>query len=230
MTSPKSLARVTGVLYLLLAVLGMFSATVLDSVVVPGDAAATAGSVLGSRWLFASSLLTWIGIVVVDIAVAVTFYVLLRPVSRTLSLLAAGIRLVYSAMLAAILPNLYDAFLLLTDAERGAGLDDRQVRTMALSALTTFSTGFLLAIVFFGVHLVVLGSLLYRSRYVPRALGILVAAAGAGYIGDSLANLFVAAYGGPASAFFLVPALVGELGLTGWLLVKGVRTAQPDRS
>lgn len=219
----ERLARLSGLLYLVIAVLGMFAPTLLQTLVVPGDAATTADNILDSLWLFRGSLVTWIVIVVADITVSITFYLLLEPVSRTLSLVAAALRLVYAAILGAVLVNLYDAFRLLTSAERGAGLDAQQQQTMALSSLDTFATGFLLALVFFGVHLLVLGVLLYRSRYVPRALGVLLVAGGAGYIADSLANLFVADYGGLASAVVLAPAAIGELGLAAWLLVKGVK-------
>ena len=172
----ERLARVSGLLYLVIAVLGMFSPIVLMTLVAPGDAATTADNILGSRWLFGSSLVTWTVLVVADVAVSVTLYLLLEPVSRALSLVAAAIRLVYSAILGAVLLNLYDAFLLLTSAERGAGLDATQRQAMALTALGTFSAGFLLALVFFGVHLLVLGFLFYRSRYVPRAFGVLLVA------------------------------------------------------
>lgn len=219
----ERLARLTGLLYLVLAVVGMFSPIVLQTLVVPGDAATTADNILSSRWLFGSSLIGWIVIVVADVAVSITLYLLLEPISRALSLLAVALRLVYSAILGAIVLNLYDAFLLLTIAARGAGLDEPRRQAMALASLDTFSTGFLLALVFFGVHLVALGFLLYRSRYVPRAFGFLLVAAGVGYILDSLAHVFVADYGGLASAVLLAPAVVGELGLTAWLLVKGVK-------
>jgi hypothetical protein len=122
----QRLARATGLLYLVLAVLGMFSAMVLESLVVPGDAQATADSILGSRWLFGSSLVTWLAVVVADVAIAVTFYRLLRPVSDTLSLLAAALRLVYAAVLAAVLVNLFDAFRLLTGAHGAASLGEQQ--------------------------------------------------------------------------------------------------------
>lgn len=219
----ERIARITGLLYLLIAVLGMFSPIVLTALVVPGDAATTAEKILDSRWLFGSSLITWIILVVADIAVSVTLYLLLEPVSRALSLVTAAFRLVYSALLGTIVLNLYDAFRLLTSAERVAGSDAQQQQIMALASLDTFSAGFLLALVFFGVHLLALGPLLYRSRYVPRAFGVLLVAGGAGYIADSLANFFVADHGGLATALLLAPALVGELGLTGWLLVKGVK-------
>jgi Domain of unknown function (DUF4386) len=225
--SIRRLTRATGLLYLALAVLGMFSAMVLESLVVPGDAQATADSILGSRWLFGSSLVTWVVVVLADVAISVTLYLLLRPVSHTLSLLAAALRLVYSAVLAAVLLNLFDAFRLLTGAQGAAGLGESQRQAMALAALDTFSAGFLLALVLFGVHLLLLGSLLCRSRYVPRVLGALLVAAGVGYIADSLAGLMLADHGGLVSAVLLTPAVVGELGLTAWLLLRGVRAPRP---
>ena len=76
---------------------------------------------------------------------------------------------------------------------------------MALASIDTFSTGFLLALVLFGVHLLVLGFLLHRSRYVPRAFGVLLVAAGVGYIVDSLAGLFIGDHGGLVSAVLLAP-------------------------
>jgi Domain of unknown function (DUF4386) len=223
----QRLARATGLLYLVLAVLGMFSAMVLESLVVAGDAQATADRILGSRWLFASSLVTWLVVIVADVAISVTLYLLLRPVSHTLSLLAAALRLVYSAVLAAVLLNLFDAFRLLTGVEGAAGLTGQQPQTMALAALDTFNAGFLLALVLFGVHLLLLGSLLYRSRSVPRVIGALLVAAGVGYIADSLAGLLLADHGGLVSAVLLTPAVVGELGLTAWLLLRGVRVPRP---
>jgi hypothetical protein len=222
-SSHQRLARLTGVLYLLLAVCGMFAPLVLQSLVVPGDAATTAGNILGARGLFAGSLVVWIAIVILDIALAVALHLLLEPVGRALSLVTAAIRLAYAAILGTLLVYLFDAFLLLSGTGRGVGLDGPQRQALALSALETFSTGFLLAIVFFGAHLVALGCLLFRSRTVPRLLGMLVVAGGVGYIADSLASFFAAGYGGPMSVVFLAPAVVGELGLAGWLLVKGIK-------
>ncbi|HEX2361492.1 MAG TPA: DUF4386 domain-containing protein [Jiangellaceae bacterium] len=226
--SIQRLARITGLLYLILAALGMFAPIVLETLVVPGDATATADRLVGSQWLFAGSLVAWIAIVIVDVALAVAFYLLLAPVSRVHSLVTAAFRLVYSAMLGAFLVNLLDAYLLLTNSTSAAGHDSQVLDSQALSALDTFDTGFLLALIFFGIHLVALGLLLYRSRYVPRALGALLAAGGVGYIVDSLASLLVEGYSGLATAILLAPAVVGELGIAVWLLVKGVSVRRPS--
>lgn len=84
-------------------------------------------------------------------------------------------------------------------------------------------------LIMFGVHNLCLGYLLYRSRYVPRIFGVLLVAAGFGYIADSLCNFFVPNYSPIATAVLLAPALVGELGLTLWLLVKGVKLPNLNR-
>lgn len=208
----QRLARISGVLYLALAMLGVCSPLLLEHLVVPGDAAATAAELRGSRALFATSLVGWAAIVVIDAALAVTLYVLLKA-DRTLALLTATTRGLYAAMLAALLPQLYEAHRLL-----GRDADDR-----AFANIESFQTGFLVAILFFGVHVVLLGFLLFRSGMVPRALGASVGLSGGAYVSDSFGSLLVAGYGGAVATALIAVILVGELGLVGWLLVKGVR-------
>ena len=224
----QRLARTAGLLYLLVFVLGMFAPIVLERFVIPGDAAGTADNIVRSLGLFRSSLVSWVVIVAADVALAVLFYVLLEPAGRVLSLVTAAFRLVYSAILGAFVLHLFDAFLLLTHPNRAAYLVTVERQAVAVSGLETFSAGFLLALLFFGVHLVLLGILLYRSRYVPKALGVLLTAAGVGYLIHGLASFFAANYGANAATFLLTPAVLGELGLTLWLLVKGVSVDAPE--
>jgi hypothetical protein len=225
----QRLARMTGFLYVVVFILGMFSPIVLEQLLLPGDAVGTAANILGSPGLFGSSLVSWVVIVAVDVAMAAMLYLLLEPAGRALSLVSAAFRFVYAAILGTFLLDLYCAFLLLARPEHAAHLQALERQALALSALETFSAGFLLALVFFGAHLASLGVLLHRSRYVPRALAVVLAMAGIGYVLHGLASFFVAGYGGAATAVLLTPAVVGELGLALWLSVKGVRIA-PQRS
>lgn len=218
---PQRVARITGALYLAVAVLALLAAPIQQSLIVPGDAAATADKIVNSIALFGSSIVAWIGVVLADAAVAIALYLLLEPAGRALSLAAAAIRLLYAALLGALVLGLSESFQLLTHSA-GAGLDAAQRQSMALWSIERFGSSFLLALVIFGVHLLVLGVLFYRSGYVPRAIGVLLVAAGAGYIVDSLAKFLIADYDGAVRAIFLAPAVIGEFGLIGWLLVKGV--------
>jgi hypothetical protein len=217
---------VSGLLYLVLFVFGMFSPLVLEALVVEGDMVATADKISGSLGLFGISLVTWIVIVVADIAISVTLYMLLEPAGRVLSMATAAFRIVYSTMLGVFLLNLFDAFTLLNGSDSAIGRDTQQIQAAALTAIESFEDGFVLALMFFGAHLVLLGVLLYRSGYVPRVLALVLAIAGAGYIADGLANFFLSSHSDTVTIVLLTPALLGEFGLTAWLLLKGVKTRQ----
>lgn len=225
-TPEKYLLRGSGFLYVLLALLGFSAPLILKMLVVPGDPLATATQILSARWLYIGSLLAWTSLVVIDTVLAITLYLLLEPVSRLRALLAAALRLLYAALLAAAVLNLYQAFQLLIDTRQATGLDLAHRQQLALNAIATFNTGFPFAIIIFGVHLLVLGSLFSRWQTAPAAVGILTILAGLGYIADSLASFFIPGYGGLAQAIILVPVLLGEFALTGWLLFRGFSNRQ----
>ncbi|BEL04670.1 DUF4386 domain-containing protein [Actinoplanes sichuanensis] len=218
----RRLARATGLLFVVLLVFGMLTALTLDAVLVPGDATVTASNVLGSRWLFVAGLVGWVPLVCADVAVAVTFHALLKAAGPLLSPLTAAFRLVYAATLVALVPQLFTAYRLLTDSGPASEAGRAGREAQALAGLESFDVGFQFALVFFGVHLVLLGVLLRRSGHVPAVLAGLVVAAGAGYLVHNLAGLLVD-LPAPLSAVLLTPSLVGEVGMMIWLLVKGVR-------
>lgn len=223
--SLQRLARTAGLLYLVLIVFGMFSPIVLETLVVPGDAGGTTRGILGSLGLFRASLVGWIVIVIADIAISVVLYLMFEAIDRPLALTMAAFRAAYSTILGACLVKLFDGFVLLTDPATGGS---PELQGSVAAALESFATGFRLALVIFGVHLILFGHLLWRSKYVPGGLAILISVAGIGYILDGMAGFFVPAHGAVASALLLTPALLGEVGLAGWLLLKGVRTDAPD--
>lgn len=225
----QRLARIAGLFYLVVAIVGMFAGTVSTSFLVAGNASATANNVLASLAMFRWSLVAWVIGLLADVAVAVILFVILRPVSARLSLLAAGFRIVYAAWMAGNLLNLFNAQSILTGGAYKAAITPPQVDAQVVSSLQAFATGFHIGLVVFGVHLIALGYLLVRSRYVPRVIGILVVAAGIGYLTDNLGRLFVPGYSAfaVASAVLLTAASIGELVLTMWLLVKGVNVRRP---
>ena len=217
---PRRLARVTGALYLALAALGMVGPLTIQSLLVVGDPGSTAANVASSSGRFVLAQAAWIAIVVVDVVISVGLYVLLRRFGRRLSALAAGFRILYSVVMAALLVNLFDAGRLLLGGTPTTGDMSR-----AQSALETFSAGFLVALVLFGFHLVLLGGLFLRSTYLPPVLSLLVVIAGLGYVIDSLGKLTTESYAGTLSTAVMVPAMIGEMGLALWLTVRGVRLA-----
>lgn len=211
----QRLLRRTGLLYVVLVLLGMAGPLTLESLVEPGDAATTAENLGNAQAVFAMSLIAWLVIVAVDLAVSVLLYRVFAPAGPVLAALSSGFRLVYTVALAALVPQLFTAYRLTFGEDRGSAAD----RDAALAALESFGDAFLLILIFFGIHLVLLGVQVARTRVVPGPFAPLLAAAGAAYLIDGLANLLQwDGYGSVAAAVVLTPAVVGEVGFTLWLL------------
>lgn len=221
--SPRSLARLAGLLYLVIVVAGLFAELVVRAgVVEPGDAAATAGNILADEGLFRLGFVADLVMVLADIAVAILLYVLLKPVSRTLALLAMVLRLMMDAVLAVNLMNHLGALLLLDADGPLASVEPGEREALALTALEAHQYGYLVALVFFGLHVAVLGWLFARSTFLPRVLGVLLGIAAVGYLVDSFTYFLIPAYDGALSPLALAPVLVAEIAVVGWLLVRGV--------
>jgi Domain of unknown function (DUF4386) len=224
-------ARVAGVLYLIIIAFGLFAEMIVRSrLIVPGDPAATAANILESERLFRLGFAADLVVFLCDVALAVVFYYLFRPVSKPLSLLAAAFRLTQTAIVGLNLLNMFGALLILTHADYLSQFQPGQSEALALLSLDTHKYGYTLGLTFFGVSTLTIGYLAWRSRLVPKALGILLALAGLGYIVDSGAFFLVPGYDGSISPILLAPAIVGELWFALWLLLRGRRLQEPTQA
>ena len=221
--SPQVLSRIGGVLYLIIIVLGLFGqGSVQERIVVPGDATATAANIrsLESLWRFgiAGELLLLICATVLTLIL----FALLRPVHRDLALLTVFFNLVTIAVEAAAALNLVAALFPLGNAGYLKAFEPEQLHAMASLAVRSHSYGFGVALIFFGCECLVLGYLIFRSSYLPKAIGVLMQVAGWCYLTNSFALLLAPTFASRLFPAILVPAFVGEVSLCLWLLVKGV--------
>jgi hypothetical protein len=223
--SQRQAARIAGSAYVIISVLALFANFyVLDRLTQPGDAAATVSNIADSEGLFRSGVVALMAVFVADAVVAWALYIFFRPVSRDLSLLTAWFRLLYTAMSGIALLNLAVVVLLVAGADAATALGAGQRDAQAMLFLDAYDYGWAIALVCFGVHLVLLGFLALRSDYAPRIIGILLVVAGLGYLVNSLARFLLLNYEDYSDFFFLlvaVPAIAGEFSLTGWLLLRG---------
>jgi hypothetical protein len=223
MTSPKKLARTTGLLILIMAVVGPFSLMIIPSqLVVPGDAGATAGNILESESLFQLGIIGHMIILFADIGVAILLFVLLKPVSKTLSLVAASFRLIMVAIRGFNLINYFIVLLLVNKADYLTVFDPNQLNALAMTFLNAFDSGILLDLIFFSGHLFFLGYLVFKSTYIPKILGILLIVASFGYLINSLTGLFWIEYKVFVNQIVTLPNAIAELALMFWFLIKGV--------
>lgn len=220
---PQAYARTAGVLYLIIIAAGIFAeAFVRGPLVVSGDAAATAANILESEQLFRNAFAGEILLLCCDVALALIFYVMLKPIDANLALLTAFFRLVMAAVSGVNALNHYEALILLSGADYLAAFSDAQLHAMALFSFAKHSKGYDIALVFFGFYCLILGYLIFRSGYLPRLIGGLLIVASFGYLANSFAAFLAPEIGRMLFPWSLLPALVAELSLALWLLIMGV--------
>ena len=208
MWPPRTAALVAGVALAVMAVLagfGNFGALV--PLIVPGDAVQSAHNISGAPLLFFSGVASFVVIALLDIIVAGALYTLFKPVSRRLSAAAAWMRTVYAVLLLVAISQLVIGFSMLRDPET------------ALPVLESFTTIWVISLGLFGASLLLVGYLAFRSGFMARVFGILLAIAGVGYLADAVGMAFVPDF----TAVFAQFLFVGEVAIIFWLLTKGRR-------
>jgi uncharacterized protein DUF4386 len=221
--SPQLYARVGGVLYLFNILAGMFGELfVRGHLVVAGDAAATAHNIGASNLLFRSGIAGDLLMHVSEVYLIIIFYVLLKPVSKDLALLAALFNLLQTAVLVANKLTLFAVLVFLGNTDCLKAFDPLQLQALANASLTLHEYGFAMGLVFFGFTCLVTGHLMFRSGYFPKALGALQGIAGLCYLINSFALFLAPTRAAKMFPTILFPAFIGELSTCLWLLVKGV--------
>lgn len=219
--SLSSYARVAGWLYLVIIVCGIGSEVFIrSSLIVEGDAMATASNILASDSLFRLGFVADSIMLLSDVAVAVLFYVLFKPVSNTLALMAAAFRLTQASILGFNLLNYYAAALLLNGTVYVGVFEPGQLHALASLFLELHSHGYDLGLVFFGLSNLILGYLLIKSGYFPSWLGYGLIAAGVVYLAGSFVRFVLPDYSAVMEPVYLIP-LIAELAFALYLVVKG---------
>ncbi len=221
--SPQRYARIAGLLYLAIIALGMFGELyVRGTLVVSGDAAVTSAAISASPFLWRAGIAGDLLMHVFDVPVIVVLYYLLRPVSRSLALLATLINLVQTAVLVANKMNLLVPLFVLENASYLTAFSPEQLQALSSLAIKAHGYGFGIGLIFFGVACLVRGYLIFVSTYLPKILGVLMAIAGLSYLINSFALLLAPTFAAAIFPSVLVPAFVAELAFALWLIFKGV--------
>ena len=216
--SLRKAAIVTGLALLIMTIFAIFANFfVIQGLIVPGDAAATANNIMANEMLFRFGIVSFAIVLICDVLVAWALYILLKPVNKSLSLLTAWFRLLYTAIFAISLLNLFNALQLLSGADYLTAFETNQLHAQVMLFLNAFSFGWTIGLLFFGIHLFILGYLVFKSGYIPRILDVLLIIAGLGYLVDSFAIFLLPNY----EATIAMVTFIGELLFMFWLLLKG---------
>ena len=225
MNSIQTTARVTGVLILLLVVLAPFSMIyVPTTVIVAGDATATASNLVASESLFRLAMASDATVFLLEIVLCALLYVLLKPVDKTVALVATFARLAMTVIQGINLLNYFFALLLVGGAGFLTVFEPAQLHALALLFLNAHEAVVLIWGFAFGLHLLLSGYLIYKSGYLPRWVGVALVLAALCYFTQSFGNLLLP----QAKALFATIGLLSaiEIVLPLWLVIKGVNIAQ----
>jgi len=231
-TSPKRLARIAGVLYLLVGIFGGFAEGFVEpKMYVAGDAATTAGNVVANTGLVRLGVVSDLLDQTFFVFLALTLFVLLKHVHTSVArgmlvlvALAAGITCLNTVFL-------FEALRVATGAVDLSALGAAGSNAMVLLLIDAQHYGILVAQIFFGLWLVPLGYLAYRSGMFPKALGVVLIAGGVCYLVDLLLAFLAPDFGlgQQIHAYVVIPTTaIAEISMVIYLLVVGVRTVKPD--
>jgi hypothetical protein len=218
--SPRVTARFAGGLYLTY-IAATVLATYLRSTLINGDAATTTQNIVANSSVLRIAFVTDVFSGVLFFLAAWALFVLLRPVNVNYAIAFLLLNLAGVAVQCANTLNLFASLQVLTDSSYQAAFSASQVQAMAMNDIHLYNNGFMIAQIFFGAWLFPLGYLVYKSRFIPRAIGVLL-------LVDGFAVLFWFAqyFLIPSYSLFSDPGLavsfIAEFGLAVWLVIKAV--------
>lgn len=225
-TSVKTYSRAAGIFLILTMLGGWFGEVQIPSQFMTGDAATTAAQLRLHGDFFRLGFAMYLIEAFSDLVLAWLFYVLLRPVHRDLALLSAFFGLV-SMTLFAVTKMFYFSAPLFLKSKYLAAFPPEQIDALAGAFLALYGGLSGLFMLFYGTAWILRGYLTFRSGYLPRFLGALMALAGMGFVAKNLTKLLAPDY---SSNLLLAPMFVNVIVLALWMLVKGVDQARWDRA
>jgi hypothetical protein len=223
--NPNKTARIAGLLYVIPWLLSMAAFFISQSLIVPGDAAATANNIMASESLFRLSIVGELVVQAVFVVLVLLLYKLLRPVNKNHAALMVILFLVSVPIAMLNMLNQFAVILLVSGADYLTAFTAAQSQALVPLFLDLHEVGVMIAYIFWGLWLFPLGYLVYRSGFLPRILGILLMISCFGYLIDF-------------TTFFLLPSFElavnmftgwAELILCLWLLIKGVNVEQWEK-
>ena len=229
-SSPKRLARIAGVFYLLVGITGGFAEGFVDpKIYVAGNAVATAGNVLANQGLIRMSVVSHLVDAVFFVLTAMALYILLEHVQKSM----ARAMLVFVAVAVGIITLnavfQFEGLQIATNASYVTAFGTAGSNALVLLLLDIQHYGTLAAQVFFGLWLAPLGYLAYKSGLFPKSLGVTLVAATVCYLVHLITAFLVPDFHEQIQPFIVIVPTIAEIWMLGYLLVVGVRTVKPDK-
>jgi len=220
--SPRRLARMAGALYLVNIVAGAFSLGVVPTVLVVHNVATTAHNIQTHELLYRLGLAAHVLVTVTNVPMALLFYELFKVVNRRLALLDVFFSLVATSVEAASLLNQFTPVVLLGSSRYTSALPPAQLHALAYLPGDLSTTDYSIYTVFYGLDFIVVAYLVYKSTFLPKAIGVLLAIDALTYLVNGFTTMLAPGFAAHLGAWVGPPTIIAEGSLCLWLLVAGV--------
>jgi len=201
-------ALIAGLGLLFMTFAAIFAQVAVNSNFITGNASETAIKILAANNMFRFGIVSYLIVVALDIIVAWALYAFFKPVNKSLSLLTCLLRVIYAAIFGGSLVFLVNGLGLLNNPDQ------------LEASINSFLNCWNLALFFFGIHLGLLGYLVWKSNYAPKIIGVLLFIASFGYLIDSIGKILITNYSISLTLF----TFIGEIILLFWLIFSGRKT------
>ena len=222
--SPLFNARMSGFFWLMTIFTGVFSMTTYQRFIVTGDATKTAANLLANEQWFRLGVASDVVATACYLAASLFIYVVLKPVNRNIALLATMFSLAGCAISGLSFAFRLAPLTVLTQSS--SAFTNEQLRAFAHVFIGLNMQAANIGFVFFGLHCVLIGSLILKSSFMPRIVGALMVFGGLGWLTFGFAGLVSPPFLSRLLPYIMAPGSIAELTLTTWLLVKGVNVTR----
>jgi hypothetical protein len=220
----RTAATIVAVTYLFAMVVSIFAESYVGGrLIVSRDAAATVRNILAHEQLFRLGIAGSLIIVVSDVTLIAALYVILRRVNEHVALAAVFLRLMGTAIYAAATLNYLDVLRLVSGDTYVKALGSDQVNALAKVSIGAYAAGLGVSFIYLGLGSTVFGYLWVKSHYVPKALAVLGVIASSLLAAGSLTFVLFPKLWSIVFPAYMVPLFFFEVGMGGWLLVRGLR-------
>lgn len=216
----KTFAKVSGIVYLLIFISGFYANfTILESLIDLNSIEQTTLNIINNSIQFRQGLVGFLVMLISDIFLIWSLFKITKPTQKVLSYIASFFRGLHAIFFIIALTKLIEVYKITSQA-----INSEELQNSVIYLLSNFDKLWTIGLLFFGIHLLLLGLLAIKSSSIPRIIGFLLILAALGYAVDGFSKLYLSSYRDYKFYFETIVVLtgvIGELSFTIWLLVKG---------
>jgi len=225
MDSNKKIARIAGLFYLVLVLTGIFSLLYVPSkLIVWSDAVATFNNIVNNESLFRFGIVAGIIAYISFLFLPLVLYKLLSPVNKIAAISMVALAVVSVPISLVNINHKLEVLTFISKANYLSVFQENELQTQVMLSLEHYNNGIEAVSIFWGLWLLPFGYLVFKSGFLPRALGILLMIGCFGYLINFGGGFLFPGYADLGIASFIsIPASVGEIGICLWLLIMGAK-------